>query len=97
MQTRPLVPLLGSPLRRAAIQLVGRKLDVEWVEKRLRRHGTAVVWGGPGEGKTSVAMEAACRLQEAGELLLAVVIDMNGARRDHRAGFHPWQAPVVRA
>ena len=81
MQGRPPFPSLGSAPRRSALQLIGREPDVAWVTGWLQRRGTAFVWGGPGEGKTSVAMEAACRLQEDGLLLDAVVIDMNGVRR----------------
>ena len=78
--TRPPPPLPAPMLRRQAQQLIGRRREVDWVASSLRRHGTTIVWGAPGEGKTSVAMEAACQLQEAGELLFAVVIDMKGKR-----------------
>ena len=76
----PPLPLAGPSLRRQTLQLLGREREVDWVAKSLRQHGTTVVWGAPGEGKTSVAMEAACRLQEANELLLAVVIDLKGVQ-----------------
>ena len=52
-------------LRRIAQPLLGRDAEVEQVIGSLKEHGAAVVWGGPGEGKSSVAMEAACRLWDA--------------------------------
>ena len=35
----------------------------------LLKHYTAVIWGGPGEGKSSIAMEVGCCLWEADKSL----------------------------
>ena len=61
--------------------LVGREQQVTAVQKSLQQRGAAVIWGSPGEGKTAVAAEAGCRLQEdAGACIrLSVVLDMKGA------------------
>ena len=60
--------------------LVGREAEVKVVLASLRQHGAAVIWGGPGEGKTTVAMEAAARLRELEPALSAVEVDMQGER-----------------
>ncbi len=62
--------------------LIGREQQVSAVLESLRQHGAAVIWGSPGEGKTSVAAEAGCRLQEdvSAAIKLSVVIDLNGVR-----------------
>ena len=44
----------------------------------LVEHGAAVIWGGPGEGKTAVAMEAAEQLHERERELSAFRLDMQG-------------------
>lgn len=49
--------------------LVGRESEVQQVVDSLDRHRAAVIWGGPGEGKTSIAMEAACRLWDSSKCL----------------------------
>ena len=46
--------------------LVGRDEEVQWLMDTLKARKTVVVWGGPGEGKSAVAAEAACRLWESG-------------------------------
>ena len=67
-------------LCRTTRNLRGREQQVEAVLGSLHRHGAAVIWGSPGEGKTAIATEAGCRLQEdpAAAISLSVVIDMNG-------------------
>ena len=45
----------------------------------LRADRAVVLWGGSGEGKTTVAREAACRMQETGNLVLSVALDMRSA------------------
>ena len=75
-----------SPARRPAMwtlsqttnSLVGREGEVEVVVASLRQHGSAVVWGGPGEGKTTIAMEAATRLRGHEPDLSAFELDMRG-------------------
>ena len=59
---------LVVPMRvyRIAHPLFGREDEVQQVVDSLTRHRAAVVWGGPGEGKSSIAMEAACQLWEGG-------------------------------
>ena len=49
--------------------LVGRESEVQQVINSLDRHRAAVIWGGPGEGKTSIAMEASCRLWDTSKCL----------------------------
>ena len=45
----------------------------------LLRHKAAVIWGGPGDGKTSTGMEVASRLWEAGSCRGGCfVVDLNG-------------------
>ena len=70
-QGRQARTLLEVPmqLRRIAQPLLGRDVEVEQVIGSLKEHGAAVVWGGPGEGKSSVAMEAACRMWDAEQCL----------------------------
>ena len=60
--------------------LVGREADVQLVLNSLKQHSAAVVWGGPGEGKTTVAMEAAEQLRGEKLDLSAFELDMQGAR-----------------
>jgi len=54
--TRTTAPAAWT-LTRMTEDLVGREADVTAVLDSLRK-GAAVIWGGPGEGKTTVAMEA---------------------------------------
>ncbi len=70
---------MALTVTRETHQFVGRTEEVSSVLESVRKHGAAVIWGGPGEGKTTIAKEAACRLQEDGSLRLTVVIDMQGA------------------
>ena len=56
-------------LRRIANPLLGREAEVQQVTNCISEHHAAIIWGGPGEGKSSVAMEAGCRLWEAGMCL----------------------------
>ena len=58
--------------------LIGREGEVEAVLTSLRQHGAAVIWGGPGEGKTTVAKEAAARLRVQEPALSAFELDMRG-------------------
>ena len=60
-------------------RIVGRRNEVAAVWDSVREVGAAFVWGGPGEGKTTIAKEVACRLQENGSLRLCVSLDMRGA------------------
>ena len=69
-------------LGRTTNALVGRELQIRRVLASLRRRGAAVIWGGPGVGKTTVAMEAAARLCAEEPALTAFAIDMRGARAD---------------
>ena len=71
--TRPAV----WTLTRTTTNLVGREADVTAVLDSLRK-GAAVIWGGPGEGKTTVAMEAAARLHKEEPNLNGFVLDMQG-------------------
>ena len=68
-------------LYRTTRKLVGREEQVNAVLESLREHGAAIVWGSPGEGKTAVAAEAGCRLQEdaSAAVSLSVTIDMSSA------------------
>ena len=54
---------------RCAHPLVGRDSELQHIMDSLDRHRAAVVWGGPGEGKSSLAMEAACQLWDQGRCL----------------------------
>ena len=56
-------------LHRIAQPLLGREEEVQAVMSNLLEHHAAVVWGGPGEGKSSIAMEAGCRLWDAEKCL----------------------------
>ena len=59
--------------------IVGRRGEVAAVLAGLRGDTAVVVWGGSGEGKTTVAHEAARRMQEAGSLVLSAALNMHGA------------------
>ena len=59
---------------------VGREAEVQQVLESLKQHGAAVVWGGPGEGKTTIAMEAAKQLRGQELELSAFELDMQGGR-----------------
>jgi MoxR-like ATPase len=63
-------------LTRTTDSLVGREVEVEAVLASLQQHGAAVIWGGPGEGKTTIAIEAAARLRECEPALSAFELDM---------------------
>ena len=65
-------------LSRTTTALVGREAEVEDVLGSLRQHGAAVIWGGPGEGKSTVAREAAARLHAKQPTLGAFELDMRG-------------------
>ena len=65
-------------LSRTADPLVSRELEVGVVLGGLRQHRAAVLWGGSGEGKATVAMEAARRLRDEEPDLKAVELDMRG-------------------
>ena len=65
-------------LDRAPPTLIGRDGEVEAVHASLRQHGAAVVWGGAGEGKTAVAIQAAARLRNDEPDLSAFVLDIRG-------------------
>ena len=59
---------VNSPMevKRLTDVLVGRDEEVQVLLETLEARKTVVVWGGPGEGKSAVAAEAACRLWESG-------------------------------
>ena len=65
-------------LSRTTNSLVGREVEVDLVLASLRQHDVAVIWGGPGEGKTTIAMEAAARLRMEQPYLNAFALDMRG-------------------
>ena len=73
---RPAAWTLGRMTKR----IIGREAEIEAVLASLQQHGAAVIWGGPGEGKTSIAMEAAARLRVAEPYLSAFELDMHGKR-----------------
>ena len=58
---------LQDPMQphRIAQPLLGREAEVQQVMDSLTKHHAAVIWAGPGEGKSSLAREAGCRLWEA--------------------------------
>ena len=56
-------------VRRRVRLLLGRDSEVTQVVDSLEEHQAAVIWGGPGEGKSSIAMEAACRLWDRSKCL----------------------------
>ena len=58
--------------------VVGREREIEAVLASLRQHGAAVIWGGPGEGKATVAAQAAERLFREKSALSAYELDMRG-------------------
>ena len=69
-------------LHRVAQPLLGRDAEVQHVMDSLLKHHAAVIWGGPGEGKSSIAMEAGCRLWEADRSLGGCfAVDCQGAMR----------------
>ena len=55
---------LETPMQLSRIPhpLFGRKDDVQQIKASLEQYRAAVIWGGPGDGKSSVAMEAGCQL-----------------------------------
>ena len=68
-------------LSRMTTALVGRETEVQDVLASLRQHGAAVIWGGPGEGKSTIAMEAAARLHADNSVLGAFELDMRGEKQ----------------
>ena len=74
--TRTTAPAAWT-LTRMTEDLVGREDDVTVILDSLRK-GAAVIWGGPGEGNTTVAMEAAARLRAEEQNLNGFVLDMQG-------------------
>ena len=48
---------LPMQLHRIAQPLFGREAEVQQAMDSLMDHHVAVIWGGPGEGKSSIAME----------------------------------------
>lgn len=67
-------------LHRIAQPLLGREGEVQQVMECLLEHHAAVIWGGPGEGKSSIAMEVGCRLWDAERCLGGCfVVDCLGA------------------
>ena len=65
-------------VNRTTRPLVGRDADVQLVLGSLQQHGAAVIWGGPGEGKTTIAMEAAAQLRILRPTLSAFELNMQG-------------------
>ena len=84
-------------LCRSTRNLVGRTQQVEAVLGSLRRHGAAVIWGSPGEGKTALAAEAGCCLQEEvnADIYVSIIVDMNGAHTCEVEGL--LKSPVLAA
>jgi hypothetical protein len=76
-------------ISRTTQTVIGRERDVEVVLKSLRRHGAAAIWGGPGEGKTTIAMEAAAQLRIDEPNLDAFTLDMRGKRAALVSGCPP--------
>ncbi len=76
-------------LSRTTTSLIGREDEVQLVFTSLRQHGAAVIAGGPGEGKTTIAMEAAARLREKKPNLSAFELDMRGERAAAKCGHRP--------
>ena len=93
VRTQGRLPALWT-LRRTTDSLVGRDDEVEAVLTSLRQHGAAVIWGGPGEGKTTVAMDAAARLHVDEPALSAFKIDMRGERAALLCSRVPWQVSI---
>ena len=83
---RPAVWMLSS----TTDALIGRESEVEVVLTSLRQHGAAVIWGGPGEGKTTIAMEAATRQRAHEPHLSGFVLDMRGERAALMWSRLPW-------
>ena len=91
--------LLSPPihLHRLKGKLVGRESEVAEVLSKLRDPdiGAAIVRGGPGEGKSMVAMEAARRLWEGNEIVGGGFgVDLQGACCKHAVkvhNCHSWQ------
>ena len=79
-------PSPALTLCREAVCLVGRHVEVAEVQAGLRAKCAVVLWGGSGEGKTAIAREAACQMQEAGVLTLSVALNMRGALPAAAAG-----------
>jgi hypothetical protein len=82
-------PALWS-LSRTTNTLLGREREVSLMLRSLQMHGSAVIRGGPGEGKTSIAMEAAAQLHVAEPNLSAFELDMRGECAATMCGGLPW-------
>ena len=65
-------------LSRGTTAMIGREAEVSWAVASLQQHGAALIWGGPGEGKLTVAMDAAARLRADEPHLHAFRLDMRG-------------------
>ncbi len=77
-------------LSRTTNALVGRRGEVQAALAGLLRHGAAVVWGGPGEGKKTVAMEAAAQLRAVEPGPFALALDMRGEHTAVAWGRRSW-------
>jgi len=68
-----------SPMSSRTISVpLGREQEVKAVLASLKQHSAAFIWAGPGEGKTTIAMEAAEQLRSHKEHSSAFEIDMQG-------------------
>ena len=65
-------------LSRTTDVMIGRAAEVNMVVASLRQHGAALIWGGPGEGKSTLAMAAAALLRVDQPNLHAFRLDMRG-------------------
>jgi ABC-type transport system involved in cytochrome bd biosynthesis fused ATPase/permease subunit len=67
-------------LTRLASVVIGREGEQQEIMRQLQKGKAVVLWGGPGEGKSTLAMDAACTLYKSGALPGgALSVDLTGA------------------
>ena len=72
-------------LQHPALGVVGRAGELDAVFEGLLDAGRVLLWGGPGEGKTTLLRAAGIRLHERRAVSSALQLDLTGAAGDIRA------------
>jgi hypothetical protein len=82
-------------LARLATDVIGREEVQQKIMQYLTDRKAVILWGGPGEGKSTLAVDAACTLYQAGSLPGgALGIDMTGEACDLRFHASRFQADL---
>jgi phosphate starvation-inducible protein PhoH len=66
-------------LTRLASVVIGREVEQQKIMQHLQKGKAVILRGGPGEGKSTLAMDAACTLYESGAVSRgALSVDLSG-------------------